>query len=303
MATKVEAARRRRGPIPGRGPGPLGEASCPPRGARRRGSGAGGTASAAAPHIRSRAGSSPSAASRSSPASSRWPLSSHAASPCAQMPGCPVAPGRVRRPGRQVRSVRPRATPRCSQTLGTPRWSPSSTRAARMLRPGPAVPIERPPTVEEVHRRAPRRLAPRCVASAGGHRGRSRRGPSATGLGLPTVLSTRLSHRTNRSGAGRPPASLARAIAMRQKHERASVVRRVAQWTRSSSALRALRRQLPPTLKQLGVRKSSHNVHFGSYEYVEHEGMRRWITRFPRRRGDDPRPGPEEGRTAAGTRG
>jgi hypothetical protein len=105
MATKVEAARRRRRPIPGRGPGPLGEASCPPRGARR--SGSGGTASAAAPHIRSRAGSSPSAASRFSPASSRWPSSSPAASPCAQMPGSSRA-GTVRRPVRQVRSVRPR---------------------------------------------------------------------------------------------------------------------------------------------------------------------------------------------------
>jgi hypothetical protein len=45
-----------------------------------------------------------------------------------------------------------------------------------MLRPGPAVPIERPLTVEEVID-APRPPDARCVASAGGRRGRSRPWP------------------------------------------------------------------------------------------------------------------------------
>jgi len=39
---------------------------------------------------------------------------------------------------------------RCVVELGVQTVSTASTRAARMLRPGPAVPIERPLTVEEV---------------------------------------------------------------------------------------------------------------------------------------------------------
>jgi len=64
-----------------------------------------------------------------------------------------------------------------------------------MLRRGPAVPIERPPTVEEVIAELRARLT--LVASPAQQDGEVARvrGPSATRLGLPTVLSSRLSHR------------------------------------------------------------------------------------------------------------
>jgi hypothetical protein len=62
------------------------------------------------------------------------------------------------------------------------------------------VPIERPPTVEEVIDELRARLT--LVASRAQEDGEVARvrGPSATGLGLPTVLSSRLSHRTNPTG-------------------------------------------------------------------------------------------------------
>ena len=65
-----------------------------------------------------------------------------------------------------------------------------------MLRPGPAVPIERPPTVEEVIDELRARLT--LVALRAQEDGEVARvhGPSATGLEPPTVLSGRLSHRT-----------------------------------------------------------------------------------------------------------
>jgi hypothetical protein len=62
-----------------------------------------------------------------------------------------------------------------------------------MLRPGPAVPIERPTTVEEVIDELRARLT--LVASRAQEDGEVARvrGPSATGLGRPPVLSSRLS--------------------------------------------------------------------------------------------------------------
>jgi hypothetical protein len=62
--------------------------------------------------------------------------------------------------------------------------------------PTRAVPIERAPTVEEVIDELRARLT--LVASRAQEDGEDARvcGPSATGLGLPTVLSSRLSQRT-----------------------------------------------------------------------------------------------------------
>ena len=77
-----------------------------------------------------------------------------------------------------------------------------------MLRPGPAVPIERPPTVEEVIDELRARLT--LVASRAQKDGEVARvrSPSATGLGLPTVLSSRLSHRTTSRRLGDARADL-----------------------------------------------------------------------------------------------
>ncbi|MCW3049928.1 MAG: hypothetical protein JWO74_4212 [Solirubrobacterales bacterium] len=66
-----------------------------------------------------------------------------------------------------------------------------------MLRPGPAVPIERPPTVEEVIDELRARLTLVALRAQEDGEVARVRGPSAAGLGLPTVLSSRLSHRTS----------------------------------------------------------------------------------------------------------
>jgi hypothetical protein len=70
-----------------------------------------------------------------------------------------------------------------------------------MLRPGPAVPIERPPTVEEVIDELRARLTLVALRAQEDGEVARLRGPSATRLGLPTVLSSRLSHRTTSSSS------------------------------------------------------------------------------------------------------
>jgi hypothetical protein len=80
------------------------------------------------------------------------------------------------------------------------------------------VPIERPPAVEEVIDELRARLTLVALrAQEDGEVARDR-GPSATGLRLPTVLSNRLSHRTIDSDCV-GPVVLAAAIALRQKRE------------------------------------------------------------------------------------
>jgi hypothetical protein len=70
-----------------------------------------------------------------------------------------------------------------------------------MLRPGPAVPIERPPTVEEVIDELRARLTLVALRAQEDGEVARVRGPSATGLGLPAVLSSRLSQRTKPGSA------------------------------------------------------------------------------------------------------
>jgi hypothetical protein len=86
-----------------------------------------------------------------------------------------------------------------------------------MLRPGPAVPIERPPTIEEVIDELRARLT--LVASRAQEDGEVARvrGPSATGLGLPTVLSSRLSYRTISGCAATRPSTCRRTVASRHE--------------------------------------------------------------------------------------
>ena len=57
-----------------------------------------------------------------------------------------------------------------------------------MLRPDPAVPIERPPTVEEVIADLRARLTLVALRAQEDGEVARVRGPSATGLGLPTAL-------------------------------------------------------------------------------------------------------------------
>jgi hypothetical protein len=75
-----------------------------------------------------------------------------------------------------------------------------------MLRPGPAVPIERPPTVEEVIDELRARLTLVALRAQEDGEVARVRGPSAAGLGLPTVLSSRLSGEW--PGGVAPPGSL-----------------------------------------------------------------------------------------------
>ena len=70
-----------------------------------------------------------------------------------------------------------------------------------MLRPDPAVPTERPPTVEEVIDELRARLTLVALRAQEDGEVARVRGPSATGFGLPTVLSSRLSHRTHTSSS------------------------------------------------------------------------------------------------------
>jgi hypothetical protein len=85
-----------------------------------------------------------------------------------------------------------------------------------MLCPGPAVPIERPPTVEEVIDELRARLTLVALRAQEDGEVARVRGPSATGLGLPTVLSSRLSHRTNPDNGTTTIGLRAAAVAMRE---------------------------------------------------------------------------------------
>jgi hypothetical protein len=91
-----------------------------------------------------------------------------------------------------------------------------------MLRPGPAVPIERPPTVEEVIDELRARLTLVALRAQEDRELARVRGPSATGLGLPTLLSSRLSHRTNRDSARNKRTACGRAVARRHMRQPAA---------------------------------------------------------------------------------
>jgi hypothetical protein len=126
---------------------------------------------------------------------------------------------RFRSAGCRVARISAASRSWCARTLSGARGAPlrrrawrqtdstASTRAARMLRSDPGRAIERAPTVEEVIEELRVRLTLVALRARDDSEDARVCGPSATGLGLPMVLSSRLSQRTKRGSQARPDGS------------------------------------------------------------------------------------------------